>query len=212
MEIYEQPNTTVRAQEEQMTMTDFLAPPKKYTPHDPRQQQLTDALVMYIACDLVPFSVVDSSHFKRLMEVADSRYQLPSRKHLVGKLLVEKCSSLQSTVKSSLESTSDVCVTLDIWSSRQMRSYLGITAHYISDWTLRSVVLACKRFRGRHTADNIIRQYEACLTEFDITQKISAIVTDNASNMTAAFSLPGYTVERDEDEDEVTLTIWKTKI
>lgn len=184
-----------------MSLQTFLTTPKKYSPRDPRQQQITDHLVMFIACDMIPFSVTESIHFKKLMESADSRYQVPSRKHLDNKLLMEKCRFLQSAVKSDMESAMNICVTLDIWSSRQMKSFLGITAYYNTDWTFKSVVLACKRFRGRHTADKIIRQGEACLEEFGIARKISIIVTDNASNMTAAFSLPGYEIE-DEKDDE----------
>ena len=42
-----------------------------------------------------------------------------------------------------------------------MRSYLGITGHYISDkWDLESVMLDCRRVTGRHTGENITSWFD----------------------------------------------------
>ena len=99
-----------------------------------------------------------------------------------------------------------VCLTIDLWSNRQMRGFIGITGHCIINWTMESVMLACKRFTGRHTAENIRQQYEETVASFDIAEKITNIVTDNASNMTKAFcfDLPGFdgAVEDAESDDD----------
>ena len=55
-----------------------------------------------------------------------------------------------------------------------------------------SVLLACDRFEGRHTAENILRQYLETIKTFGISSKVSIVVTDNASNMRKAFALPGF--------------------
>ena len=54
------------------------------------------------------------------------------------------------------------------------------------------VTLACSRFRGSHTAEAIAEQLENTTAFFGISNKISHIITDNASNMIKAFSLPGF--------------------
>ena len=61
------------------------------------------------------------------------------------------------------------------------------------------VMPACKRFKGRHTAENILHGYEDCITSYDINDNICCVISDNASNMVKAFSFPvsGYT---DSDE------------
>ncbi len=180
-------------------MTGFVAGSKKYSPTDLRQQ--TNALLLYIANDLVPFSAVDSAYFKGLLESADPRYQMPCRKTLTSKLLQEKCAEIRSDTIKQLKLAQAVCVTLDIWSSRQMRSYLGITSHCILNWTMQGVMLACKRFKARHTADNIIREYEETIACFGLVSKVTAVITDNASNMVAGFSLPGYEAPQPDDND-----------
>ena len=55
---------------------------------------------------------------------------------------------------------------------------------------------------GRHTADNIIAQYDEVLSNFNIGDRVGHIITDNASNMVKAFSLPGYTDTLADSDNE----------
>ena len=48
----------------------------------PKQVSVNNALVHFVADDLIPLSVVDSTRFKTLLGTLVSQYQLPSRKHL----------------------------------------------------------------------------------------------------------------------------------
>lgn len=162
--------------------------------NDPRQTQINEALTMFIAGDLISLSVVESQNFKNLLEKLNPKYQVPSRKTLTNKLIHEKCSEMRNNIKHKLKAAQNICLTLDLWSSRQMRAFLGVTGHYIADWQMRSVMLACTRFKGRHTGDAIRREYEETVTCYEIGHKVSNIVTDNASNMIKAFSfsLPGF--------------------
>ena len=109
-------------------------------------------------------------------------------------------------VKESLQSAPSVCPTIDLWSNCQMKGFLGITRHFIEDWAMRTVMITCKRFNGRHTADNIRYEYEEAISKFEISDKILTIVTDNASNMMKAFdfSLPGFTPENEDDDESDT--------
>ena len=180
----------------------MICNPKKYNAKDHQQVQTTKAVVSFIAGNLLPLSTVDSPHFHDLMETLNPRYQVPSRKHLSTKLLPEKKAEIQEKVKISLQKAEMICVTVDLWSSRQMKSYFGITAHYITDWCLQSVMLACSRFRGSHTGDAIYEEYEKIMALFQISNKVSFIISDSASNMTKAFSLPGFEEYDDNLEDE----------
>lgn len=55
--------------QEQLKLHSFVSNAKKYTDYDPRQQQLTESLVLFVACDLIPFSVVDSPYFQALLTI-----------------------------------------------------------------------------------------------------------------------------------------------
>lgn len=188
----------------------------KYTTHDPNQRKITEALVSFIAGSLTPLSVVENPEFKFLIESMNPRYQLPSRKHFSIKLLLERSTSIQNSLKSKLRAVESVCLTIDLWSNRQMKGFIGITGHFILDWCIESIMVSCKRFRGQHCAENIRQEYEEAVACNNIADKITNIVTDNATNMAKAFqvTLPGFTCDKDtslkedthesdsEDEDE----------
>ena len=84
-----------------------------------------------------------------------------------------------------------------------MRSYLGITGHYISDdWNLESVMLAYNQVTGRHTGGNSMMWYEGIISDFGVREKVKHIITDSASNVKKAFlTLSGY---EDAEEDHTT--------
>ncbi|XP_046578557.1 E3 SUMO-protein ligase ZBED1-like [Haliotis rubra] len=160
---------------------------KKFSSSDSRQQKITDSITMFIARSLMPLSIVENSYFRDLLHCMGPRFVIPSRKHLTSSLITKKCEEIILAMKQDFEKTESVCVTIDLWSSRQMRGYIGITGHYISYWHLESVTLGCKQFTGRHTAENILQHYEETIATFNLSSKITNIVTDNASNMKKAF-------------------------
>ena len=74
-----------------------------------------------------------------------------------------------------------------------MKGFMGITRHFVCDWVLESVMIACKRFKGKHSYDNIRHEYEEAMASFDVENKVTTVINDNASNMIKAFnfSIPG---------------------
>ena len=60
------------------------------------------------------------------------------------------------TIISHLLNIPFVCTTADLWSS-QNKSFLGMTIYWIDHCTLerKSAAIACTRFKGGHTNDNI---------------------------------------------------------
>lgn len=87
-----------------------------------------------------------------------------------------------------------------------MRSYFGLTAHVLSSsYNLSAYLLDCRRFKARHSSDNIATAFQEILEEYDITDKVSFIVTDNASNMKKAFQVKmpaGNSEDGSSDEEE----------
>ena len=83
-----------------------------------------------------------------------------------------------------------------------MRGFLGIICHFIN-WSLKSAMLECKRFKGWHPAENIAQCYDETVTSHG---KIITKITDNASNVVKVMSLPGfedaYFSASDSDDDE----------
>ena len=128
------------------TFATIQAPKWKST--DTRQHVMTDKLIKLVTRGLLPLSFVENEDFRDFSETLNPGFTLPSRKHLSNKLLPLKTASLLGQLKSLFTSASDLSLTIDIWSSRDMRSYLGITCHFIHHYQMQSVMLCCTRFRG----------------------------------------------------------------
>ena len=119
----------------------FLPQPqsvKKWRSNDGgKQKNITDALVSFVASDLQPLSVIESIAFRQILERAEPHCTVPSRKHLSSQLIPKRFTDLFTKVVTLLKSAEQVCLSLDIWSNRQMRSYLGVTVHFITEFHLR---------------------------------------------------------------------------
>ena len=170
---------------------------------------MTEYLVRYICNSLKPLSEVENPDFCALLKKAQPGYKIPSRKYFSSKILPATSSKLYSDICIRLNPLPTICLTVDIWTNRTMRAYIGITGHFIEDYQLQGVMLACRRFEGIHTAENVLTNYEDIITQFNLQGKVGYIITDNAANMLKAFvKLPGAELERgddsesDEDEDQ----------
>ena len=68
-----------------------------------------------------------------------------------------------------------------------------LTAHFLTpSWELKSIVLETFNLTCQHTAENIAGILQRIVRVWKIEDKIVAIVTDNASNITAAVRLTGW--------------------
>jgi len=81
----------------------------------------------------------------------------------------------------------DLAITTDIWTSRATQAYITITAHYISgEWSIESHLLCTSEMAERHTGSNIAARIREVLQMWNVRDNhASAVMTDNASNMTA---------------------------
>ena len=107
-----------------------------------RSIAITNAILTFIVEDLRPFSVVENSGFKNLVNVLEPRYTIPSRQYFSDRAMPELYQSVKSSVQRELADASSVAITTDGWTSRATESYITITSSHIdSDWRLKNFVL-----------------------------------------------------------------------
>ena len=135
-----------------------------------------------------PVSVIEGTGFVNLVATLDPTYQVPSRKHIM-KVLHDMNDDVKVHLQAELESVENVALTTDHWTSRAIDSYLGLTAHFITqDWELVAHVLTTKEVRERHTAVNVADDLQAVVDDWNLAPKVAGITTDNARNMVAALA------------------------
>ena len=152
-----------------------------------RQKRLTALLLRMIVRDFQPFSIVEDAGFREFVHALDPTYVLPTRHQLSKELLVGKYQQALDEVKQVLCSAKAVSLTTDSWTSICTENYIAVTAHYVTeDFRLGSCLLQCIRYTERHTADNLCTELRRVITEWSLEEKLVAVVTDNAANVTAA--------------------------
>ncbi|XP_076042318.1 zinc finger BED domain-containing protein 4-like [Oratosquilla oratoria] len=140
-----------------------------------------------IAEDLQPVSVVEDKGFRRLLHGLNPRYQLPSRREISRTLLPNLYKHEVEKMRKELDQAKHISLTTDIWTSRQTKGFITVTAHFISqDWTLHSAVLETVCMTKAHTSENIAEELTLVSNKWNIKEKICSIVTDNAANIKAA--------------------------
>ncbi|XP_064475382.1 E3 SUMO-protein ligase ZBED1-like [Ornithodoros turicata] len=152
-----------------------------------------EQLVKMIAKEYQPFSLVEGQEFKTFLAMLNPGYQLPSRKTLSTVHIPQMYNKVHEQVKNELTGISSICLTTDGWTSLSNQSYIAVTAHFIdTDGVLRARLLDCFAWQDRHTAENIAAELRRVVVEWEIQEKVCAVVSDNATNITAAIRLLGW--------------------
>ncbi|KAF0713571.1 zinc finger BED domain-containing protein 4-like [Aphis craccivora] len=134
-----------------------------------KNTEITEVLIYYICKDSVPFSTVDGTGFKYFLKVACPLYVVPSR----------------NTIKNKLDEKYNL--TSDIWTDIQMKSYLGVTIHFLENNTLVSGTLGAYELDKYHTSEYISQMFEEVIFEWGLNKsQIIAIVTDSGANIKKA--------------------------
>lgn len=170
-----------------------------------RQKELQNAIVSkLILSGNLPVNIVEQAWFKDFMQTVDPKFVVPGRRTIVG-IIDTHYHSLREALRKKLSCADAVSLTLDMWSDRRMRSFVGATVHFLTEnMHLETFLLDMASFAGSHTAEKIGAYCVSMVEEFGIRDKVNFIVTDNAANMIKAFKSMNElfsTVEDEDDED-----------
>lgn len=136
-------------------------------------------------------SIIESEELRDLFNTAVPEYAVPGLHKFLETMVPAEFNRIEIKLNAILKQANFCSITLDLWSNRQMRSYIGITCHLIdSNFKLHSFLLECGRFKGSHTAANISSHVQEVTAKFDLQSKLDFIITDNAANMVSAFDCP----------------------
>ncbi|GES82302.1 zinc finger BED domain-containing protein 1-like [Rhizophagus clarus] len=121
------------------------------------QKFITNKLTHWVTADLQPFTIVKQEQFQGLVYTLDLHYNLP------------------------------FALTTDIWSSTfNNTAFLGIIMHCITnDWKIKKCLLDFISLERSHSAELILTKLTDVLQEFNISDRIISLTTDNGSNMLA---------------------------
>ena len=116
-----------------------------------------------------------------MISLLEPRYELPKRKYFSQSLIPSLYETAKQKLTAELSRADSVSLITDGWTSRNIDSYVTITAHYMrDDWELRNCVLQTRNIAV--VLKQAIREW--CIQ--DRPTKRIPVFTDNASNMKVA--------------------------
>lgn len=156
-----------------------------------KRQAIDQQVIRMIVKEYYPFSIVEDKEFKKLINMLNPGYSLPSRKTLSVSLLPVLYNKIYDEVKLDIEvNIHYVSLTTDAWTSLKNESYMAVTVHFIDmSCQLKSYVLQCTKFPERHTSENIKNSLQNTIKNWGLKNKVAACTTDNAANIAEAIRL-----------------------
>ena len=155
-----------------------------------KEAQLTEAMAMWIAQDSRPVAICDDAGLQNVLRIATGckEYTVPSRPTMNARI-DQFFTSAKTDIEHGLATAKHVSLTCHYWTSIANDNYLGMTAHYIdpAEFKLISRVLDVSHSEERHTAVNVAEHIETLISSWGLDGRVTAVVTDNARNMVAAF-------------------------
>jgi hypothetical protein len=151
-----------------------------------RKALLDRSLVIFMATNEQPFTLVEHEPFKLFIHELNDRYKLPCVK-VVRSLMIQEANNARNEIRNHIKEIKyDVSACIDIWSSDAQDSYLGVDIHYITeDFKLQDFTLCVLPFEYPHTTVRLAEALGRVFDEFGLQDKVKSVVTDNCSNMLA---------------------------
>ncbi|XP_047518984.1 E3 SUMO-protein ligase ZBED1-like [Pieris napi] len=152
-----------------------------------KTKQLDEQIVKFIVKGFHAFCIVEEDEFKNIFKLILPSYSIPTRKTISNSLIPKFYQTTKEKVLLQLSSAEAVCLTTDGWTSMNNVSFISLTAHFIDEKTqLQSVLLGCTEFHERKTKENLLNFLQTEVLKWGLSNKITAVITDNAANILAA--------------------------
>jgi zinc finger BED domain-containing protein 1 (E3 SUMO-protein ligase ZBED1) len=138
-----------------------------------------------------PLGECDNPYFRAYLETFDPKVKHEER-HSVTRRLEVKAQEIREGVKVMI-ANQKIAFTTDCWTSMANESFIALTAHYIDNWELYSLVVECDPFPGTHKVENLVVKVDSMMVACNIMKEnVVAAVTDTEPTMTAFGRQIGY--------------------
>ncbi|KAL0818844.1 hypothetical protein ABMA28_008164 [Loxostege sticticalis] len=175
----------------QATLEETISKKTLYSDDDVRAKEITRTIAEEICVDMEPFDLVNQIGFQRLLKKLSPNYKIVSRFHITENVIPEMYVRVKAKVLELLKELSQNVTTTDIWtsdSSSQSNDFLSLTAHGINaNFEYKNYCLEVMPFDGaQHSGINISSNLNTAFQDWGIQDRVRAVVTDNAPNMSLA--------------------------
>ncbi|CAF2140723.1 unnamed protein product [Rotaria magnacalcarata] len=152
---------------------------------------------LIVKCNLPP-TLVEHVGFRNFLKTIAPKWKPTSSRYFTKTLLPTLMSTSQDKIRSLLDSIDHLSITVDVWTDRRGRSFIGVTGHFLDlNFAPLALLLDFSRLKGSHTGENIHLVTDEILGNLKVRNKVYRIITDNAASMVKAYKF-GLTVNDDD--------------
>lgn len=170
----------------QKSITQFISKPISHS----KSKAIDLLITKFILKHFHPFSIVEETEFRNHIKMLAPNYTMPSRKTVSNSLLLQMYESTLEKVKADLNYVTALSLTKDGWTSINNEHFIELTVHFInSDNVLCSRLIGCINYNEKCTSEELANFLMATAKKWNIENKISVNVTDNAPNIVNAIRL-----------------------
>ncbi|XP_077119145.1 zinc finger BED domain-containing protein 4-like [Ranitomeya variabilis] len=119
----------------QLSIPQRLERKRKYPPTHPRALALNDCISKFLAFEMLPFRLVETDSFKKLMAIAVPHYVVPSRHYFSRRAIPALHTNVTDKIRCALRNaiSGKVHITTDTWTSKHgQERYISLTAHWVN--------------------------------------------------------------------------------
>ncbi|KAK0152186.1 Zinc finger BED domain-containing protein 1 [Merluccius polli] len=184
----------------------FATTTRKYYSDKSREQRTKeDGIALWIGRTGLPARIVEDEDFVAMMSKMDAKFQVPKR-HKILNLIDKMYKEEKEKIRHNLATARRITTGLDIWTKKGLTaSFLGVSACYFNpvDNKAEHKLLNLKEIVHPHTAQSISTLLEESMEEWGISrEKVLTTITDNGSNMVAAFHTNAEVATSTEEDSE----------
>lgn len=148
-----------------------------------RKNKIDELVTSVVTQNALPFTLVESPSFRSLLKYIEPNYRPMCAKTVKGKI-EEQGIVLKGQIKKELHKCVSVSLTTDCWTSINNDSFIAVTCSFINEkWKILSPVLKTRYLSERHFAEYLKDELNTVIEDWEIKNRIFAIVHDNASNI-----------------------------
>ncbi|KAL1940908.1 hypothetical protein VTO73DRAFT_7544 [Trametes versicolor] len=148
-----------------------------YTP-----ARLRFLLAMWCARRHRPFRLIEDPELCEILHMLYDKVDIPSRWTISRDIRLLHVDARTRVVIYLLALGGKIHLCVDGWTSPNVISFLGITAHWVLDGRVRHIILDFIRLDSAHTGAYLAEKMAQCLIEYGIEKKVLAVTCDNAEN------------------------------
>ncbi len=122
-----------------------------------------------VKCNLPP-AIIENTAFRKFLKTFAPKWKHTSSRYFTNALLPSLANATQDTIKNLLNEINHLSITVDVWSDRRGKSFIGITGHFLdSNCIPQALLLDFRRLKGPHTGDNIRNITEEILESLKVS-------------------------------------------